>query len=231
MSSSTLVSLVMSVYNAENSIDNSILSLLNQTYENIEILIMNDGSTDKTSDKLTEYEKKHSSIRIFENTKNIGLTKSLNILIHAANGEYIARQDADDISYPSRIAKQVTVINKYNLNFCSSRAIKNNKNSHIPGLSFYLPTKLLLRYKNPFIHGTLMIRRKDLLSIGLYDEDYYYSQDYKLISDLIYMGYRYKVIREPLYVLNMENNISTNNRDKQAFYADKIKKINRSRFK
>ena len=76
-----------------------------------------------------------------------------------------------------------------------------------------------------------MIRRKDLLSIGLYDEDYYYSQDYKLISDLIYMGYRYKVIREPLYVLNMENNISTNNRDKQAFYADKIKKINRSRFK
>ena len=105
MSSSTLVSLVMSVYNAENSIDNSILSLLNQTYENIEILIMNDGSTDKTSDKLTEYEKKHSSIRIFENTKNIGLTKSLNILIHAANGEYIARQDADDISYPSRIAK------------------------------------------------------------------------------------------------------------------------------
>ena len=228
MTSSTLVSVVMSVYNAESSIDESILSLLNQTYENIEILIMNDGSTDGTYEKLAEYEEKYSSIKIFENTKNIGLTKSLNILINDAQGEFIARQDADDISHPSRILKQVTVMNKYNLNFCSSRAIKKNNSSPIPGISFYLPTKLLLRYKNPFIHGTLMIKRKDLIGFGLYNEDYYYSQDYKLFSDLVHMGYKYKVIKEPLYVLNMENNISTNSRGKQAFYADKIKKINRS---
>ena len=51
------------------------------------------------------------------------------------------------------------------------------------------------------------------------------TQDFKLISDLIYTGHKYKVIKEPLYVLNMENNISTNHREKQAFYANKIKEI------
>jgi glycosyltransferase involved in cell wall biosynthesis len=228
MTSTTLVSVIMSAYNAESSIDESILSLLNQTHENIEILIMNDGSTDRTDIKLSDYEKKYSSVKVFTNSKNIGLTKSLNILINAANGEFIARQDSDDISYTTRIEKQISLIEKYNLSFCFSRAINKSTKSFIPRLSFYLPKKILLRYKNPFIHGTLMIRKNDLLNIGLYDEDYFYSQDYKLVSDLINSGYKYKVIREPLYVLNMENNISTNNRVKQAFYADKVKKINRS---
>ena len=151
MGSSTLVSVVMSVFNGENTIDDSISSLINQSYKNIEILIMNDGSTDGTAEKLEKYEKNYSSIKLFKNTENIGLTKSLNILINAAEGEYIARQDADDTSDPNRIATQIEVINKYNLSFCTSRAIKKNTNTFIPGFSLYLPKKIILRYKNPFV--------------------------------------------------------------------------------
>ena len=107
-----LVSVIMSCYNSEESVEQSIESILNQTYENIEFLIMDDGSTDSTFEILNEFAKINENIRIFKNENNIGLTKSLNLLINYSNGEFIARQDADDISLKTRIEKQMMKIRK-----------------------------------------------------------------------------------------------------------------------
>ena len=107
MNSNFTVSVILSVYNSENTIKKSIESLVNQTYKDIEILIIDDNSTDKTFELCKEYEKKHNNISLFKNNKNIGLTKNLNYLIGKSTGSYIARQDADDISELDRIEKQI----------------------------------------------------------------------------------------------------------------------------
>ena len=219
-----LVSIIMSCYNSEESVEQSIESILNQTYENIEFLIMDDGSTDSTFEILNEFAKINENIRIFKNENNIGLTKSLNLLINYSNGEFIARQDADDISLKTRIEKQMMKIRKKNLDFCVTRATIQNTTKKIPGLSYFLPSKFLVKYKNPFIHGTMLLRKKSLHKIGCYDENYYFSQDYKLISDMIKKDFKYKKIWTSLYLLNMKNNISSNQKNDQQYYANCVKK-------
>ena len=223
MSNKELVSVIMSAYNSQNTIEKSINSLLVQTYKNIEILIIDDGSNDKTLKSIMKFQNE-PNIKIFENKKNIGLTKSLNKLIKISNGKYIARQDSDDISSPNRLMKQVEDIKKYDLDFSSSRGYIENTKRKIPGLSYYLPYSYLINYKNPFIHGTLLIKKAVIEEVGLYDERFYYAQDYKLMKELINKGYRYRVIGNPLYELNMTNNISTNKKSEQKYYADCVKK-------
>ena len=106
------VSILLSVCNAERSIELSIKSILSQTYKNFELLIMDDHSTDKTFTICEEMRSIDSRITLFKNSKNLGLTKSLNILARNSNGAYIARQDADDISLDERIEKQLSFLKK-----------------------------------------------------------------------------------------------------------------------
>ena len=222
--SNPLVSIAMSVFNAEQTIGESLNSLINQTYENIEILIMDDGSTDNTKDILKKYQKIYKKIKLFENNGNIGLTKSLNILISKSEGEIIARQDSDDISMINRIEIQMKTLYEENLDFCTSRALIMNTKKKIPGLSFYISPKKLIRYKNPFIHGTLLIKKPLLSKIGFYNESFKFAQDYKLFSDLLSIDCRFKNINEPLYQLNMEDNISSNLKEAQNYYAKCVRK-------
>ncbi len=110
--SGNLVSILLSVYNSEKTIEESLNSLLNQTYKNIEILVIDDGSKDSSLEICKSYENKNKQIEVYENKNNIGLTKSLNKLLIRSRGELIARQDADDISSPERIEKQVEFLIK-----------------------------------------------------------------------------------------------------------------------
>ena len=104
------ISIIMSVFNNSKTLKRSIESILNQDYENFEFLIMNDCSNDSSKEILKNFENKDSRIKIFHNKKNIGLTKSLNILIDNATGKLIARQDADDYSSKDRLSTQVAFL-------------------------------------------------------------------------------------------------------------------------
>src|SRR3989337_2996755 len=97
------VSVIMSVYNGERHLRESVDSILNQTFQDFEFIIINDGSKDQSKYILESY--KDERIKLIHN-KNMGLTKSLNIGISIAKGKYIARQDADDISEPERLKTQ-----------------------------------------------------------------------------------------------------------------------------
>ena len=220
---SPLISVIMSVYNDVNNLTYSINSVLNQDFKDFEFLIMNDGSTDKTSEILNTYSE-DNRIKMFENKKNLGLTKSLNILLNESRGEYIARQDSDDMSLSSRFSKQLAYIKRKNLDICGTRAMIKGSTRVTPNKSYYLPLKLTLKIKNPFIHGSLIVKRKTLESVNDYDERFTYSQDYKLVKDILYSGSSMGILREPLYVLNLNNNISTNFKEKQKYYADCVKR-------
>ena len=217
------ISVIMSTFNSQNIVENAINSILNQTYQNIEFLILDDNSEDNTYNVLKKYENE-KIVSIYKNSQNLGLTKSLNFLIKQSEGTYIARQDDDDTSFVNRLEKQIQTVKKFNLDFCTTRAITIQSNKYRPGLSAYLPKKILINFRNPFVHGTLLIKKNILEKIGLYNEDFYYSQDYKLMYDLLNNGYKYKYINEVLYNLNTINNISELKKTEQKYYSDCVKK-------
>lgn len=217
--SSQLVTVIMSVYNNEATVNTAIESILGQSYKNIELIITDDCSSDSSLSIIKKYIDK-KNVKLIENSENRGLTKSLNSMIKIAQGKFIARQDADDISLYNRIQVQIDLINKFNLDFVSSRAISLQTKKYIPNISFNLPYKFLIRYKNPFIHGTLIIKKNVLLELGNYDERFKYAQDYKLMIDALDKQYKYKVLRKPYYLLNTRNNISNLFRDEQKYFAD-----------
>ncbi len=219
-----LVSVIMSVHNDERTVEKSINSILDQDYKNLELLIIDDGSNDETYKICKNYSNTHRNVKLYKNNYNIGLTKSLNILLNKSEGYFIARQDADDISSSSRLSKQLSFIEKYNLDACSTRAYVMNSHKITPSKSYYLPKGFVMKIKNPFIHGTLMAKKEVLFKIGQYDENFYYSQDYKLMQDLLDNGYKLKIIKEPLYYLNMKGNISVTHREEQQYFAKCVKK-------
>ena len=102
-----LISVIMAVYNGENTVEQSINSILNQTYPHFEFLIIDDGSSDSTIKILKKCSKKDKRIKIFQHSTNLGLTKSLNLLINKIQGKFIARQDADDFSLATRFLMMV----------------------------------------------------------------------------------------------------------------------------
>jgi glycosyltransferase involved in cell wall biosynthesis len=103
--SQPLVSVVMAVYNAEKYLNESIDSVLNQTYTNFELIVVNDGSTDSSKDIIFSYPDKR--IKYFENLRNLGLVPTRNKLLEKAKGKYIATLDSDDVALPERLQLQV----------------------------------------------------------------------------------------------------------------------------
>ena len=177
------VTVLMSVYNGEKHLKEAIDSILTQTFTDFEFLIINDGSTDKTGETLRSYN--DPRIRIIENLQNIGLTKSLNKGLTLAKGEYIARQDADDISLQERLATQVNFLDNHpEIGLVGSWYIIIDRNGE-ELLKCTLPVenaevrKRIMEF-NPFAHGSVMLRKKCIEEVGPYDEKFSCAQDYEL---------------------------------------------------
>lgn len=219
-----MISVLMSVLNGEKTLERSIKSILDQTYDDFEFLIMDDGSNDGTNEILNHYKSFDSRIRVFKNKENLGLTKSLNILAADANGEIFARQDCDDYSDKNRFKEQIKYLINDNFDVCTTRAKEIDKNRIIPGFSFYIPNSVILKLKNPFIHGTLFIKKSVFKECGSYDENFFFAQDYKLFLEIINKGFTIKNLREPLYYLNMKDNISSKFQSEQKYYFSCAKK-------
>ena len=217
------ISVIMSAFNCENTVEKSINSILSQTYENFEFLISDDDSSDNTSEIIKKMQKNDSRIIFYPNNKNIGLTKSLNKLLSLSSGNFIARQDADDLSLENRFDLQLAFIEKYNLDGCTTLATSLQSNKVIHKYKNLLPPKLVIKFKNPFIHGSLILKNEILKSIGGYDERFLYAQDYKLMNDILKKKYKVKIMKK-LYILNTRNNISSNFRNEQEYFANCVRK-------
>ena len=217
------ISVLLSVFNGEKTLERCVESILTQTYKDFELLIINDGSDDATGLICDSFN--DDRIKLFKVDKNQGLTKSLNYLASFAEGEFLARQDADDLSLNLRFEKQINLFfEDSELDFVTSRALDKNNNKKIPRFRHKLNPKIAINYFNPFIHGTLMIKNSSFQNIGGYDERFKLAQDYRLFKTAITNNSKYKFINEPLYVLNNQDNLSNNFKKEQAFYANCVKK-------
>jgi len=221
-----MVSVIMSVYNDEENVANSIKSILNQTYSNYEFIIMDDGSIDETWKILKTFQTNSNKIKLLKNKKNIGLSRSLNKLLAESQGNFIARQDSDDFSLRGRIESQISFIKEFNLHGCSTMSIDKDKYKFVPRISHKITPLITSKIQNPFIHGSLIIEKQCIDKIGGYNTDFYYSQDYKLTSDLLNQGYKIKILNEIYYVSNFKDNISTNHKSEQSKFAKKVRREN-----
>lgn len=188
--SQPLISVILPVYNGEKYLLEAVQSILNQTYSNFELIVVNDGSKDK-SEEIIKNIKDPRIVYHYKN--NSGLADSLNYGISLSKGYYIARQDQDDISYPTRFEKQVDFLEKNkNVGLLGTRArvFKDNssevKYHNHPTNPWDLKFDLL--FDNPFVHSSVMFRKEDFLKVNNYNTDRNYYEDYELWSRFAEVG-------------------------------------------
>ena len=178
-----LISVIMSVYNGEKYIKESIDSILQQTYKHFEFIIVDDHSLDNTNNILASI--LDPRVKLIKNSQRIGQAMSLNKAIIKSKGKYIARQDHDDISAIDRLMNQVCLMEKNpKIGLLGSNGTLVNEQSdiikeyHVP--SNCLKIKWLLLYRNQFLHSSVMIRSSILEKFKLLYADYKFSQDFDL---------------------------------------------------
>ena len=226
------VTVLMSVYNGEYHLREAVSNILRQTFTDFEFIIFNDGSTDGTQAILTSYD--DSRIILVQNETNLGLTRSLNKGLRLARGKYIARQDADDVSLPERLEKQVAFLER-NPQVClvgSAIAVLNSANEAVTEL--ILPTsdkelQSLLLKRNPFCHGSVMLRRTSVEQLEGYRETFFRAQDYDLWLRLAEIG-QVANLPEVLYQWRFAPEaVSVRHRREQMAYSTLAKQCARHR--
>lgn len=220
------VSVILPVYNCGNGLYGVLDCLLNQTYQDFEIIAIDDCSTDNSLKILEKYANKDSRIKIFTNQVNIGLTKSLNKAIKKARGEYIVRQDGDDISAVDRIEKQIFFLETNpEYVFCGSDGLESRLNKRIIKYFKFNEIKRNLMAENCFIHPSMVIRKFVFENYGYYNENYLYGQDYELWCRYIYK-YRLKGVNiRDILIYKKSTSIHTNKRNLTKFVIQRLNSI------
>lgn len=224
------VTVLMSVYNSERYMREAIEGIFSQTFKDFDFLIINDGSTDSSREIILSY--KDPRIRLIDNKKNIGLTRSLNKGLKLARGEYIARQDADDISLPERLEKQINFLDEN-----KDVGIVGSSLIEIDGEADKLYT-LILATEDKEIRERLflgnyfgfeMFRKSVLEKVGYYREEFRYAQDYDLALRIAEVS-KIANIREPLYKYRViPNSISIAKKVMQDKYCELARELAKER--
>lgn len=217
-----MVSILMSTYNEPLSfIKQSVESIENQNYREIEIIIVVDNPTNRDLIKFLEnVSENNSQIKLVINEKNLGLTGSLNKALQFASGDYIARMDADDISKPDRLKKQLDFLKKRKLDLvgCNIQNIDENGITS-DRITIYpeTPDKVAkyARYDSPVAHPSWLVKREVFESLNGYQE-IDACEDYDFIVRAILNGFKIGNIQEPLlnYRINTQG-ISSTKKSKQ----------------
>ena len=227
-----LISVIMSVYNGEKYLEEAINSILFQSYENFEFIIINDGSVDKTSIILEKYQQKDKRIKVINNIINKGLIYSLNKGFEKASGKYIARMDADDIAEKNRFREQVKCLeNNRDIAMCSTYIKIFRNNMKFITKTFKTDTeyeriKVKLLFRNYIAHPTVMIRKEIIDKYNLrYKEKDKGMEDYGL---WIYLANNEKLITLPIPLLKyrfLSNSISSKVLKNTEKYKETLKNI------
>ncbi|MGX9519202.1 glycosyltransferase family 2 protein [Vibrio mediterranei] len=190
---SPLVSVVVSCYNGEEFITESIDSILNQTFTDFELIIINDGSTDGSASIIESYNDPRIVFVDFKD--NQGLINCLNFGFEKSIGKYVARFDADDICYPERLERQVEFLEKNpDVSIVGTYANVVDENGILTGVKMKpelsdIDIRVASCFYCRFVHPTVMIRRRVLVNNGIrYDKNALHSEDYVLWSEIALHG-------------------------------------------
>src|SRR3989338_11113517 len=205
-----LVSVILPTYNRAKYITKAIESVWRQSYKNLELIIINDASTDATGELVSVFSKHNPRITILRNETNLGIVASLNKGIKAAQGKYIARLDDDDVwCDDKKIEKQVDFLEK-NPEYCltGGGVIKIDKNGK-EIVRYLLPEKdedirKTILINNAFAHTTVLFRKDTFLKVGGYDEQFAFIEDWDLWLKMGKIGKFYNFQEFFVYYLDQE---------------------------
>lgn len=205
------IDIIMGVYNCAETLEESIDSILNQTYKYWHFIICDDCSIDKTYNILKKYKKEYpDKFTILKNNKNMGLNYTLNKCLEKCTGEYIARQDGDDISLPTRFEEEIKILEKnkkYALVSSSMISFDENgdfgiiKHPEIPNVNDF-------RFGSPFCHAPVIIRKTVMDEVEGYTvaKHLLRVEDYHLWFKIYSKGYIGYNIQKPLYKMRDDRN-------------------------
>lgn len=178
-----VVSVIMAACNAANTIAEAIDSILRQTWKDLELIVLDDGSTDATASVVNGFH--DPRIRLISNESNMGLARSLRRGSDAATGRFVARMDADDLSHAQRLERQIAFLEgRPRVGFAGTSFDLMDEQSRVfgrrvrPATDEFLQRQLLVW--NPFCHGSVMIRTELLRAAGGYDENFPSAMDFDL---------------------------------------------------
>jgi glycosyltransferase involved in cell wall biosynthesis len=221
-----LISVLMPAFNSAKHLDEAIDSILSQTYNNFEFIIINDGSTDRTKEIILSFNDKR--IIYFENTHNLGLIKTLNLGLNICRGEYIARMDSDDIAHPDRLNAQVRfMLANPNIGVCGC-FIKYFGEE----VSFWKPPinnhaiKAELLNGSPFCHPSVMIKKEVLIKNKIkYSDSFLHAEDYFMWYELSKVTDFHNLPEFLLMYRSSENQISQKYNQLQKSKKNEIQSI------
>lgn len=223
-----LISVIMPVYNYEAYLEEAIDSILNQTYSNFEFIIVDDASTDDSSEIILKYQKQYpKKIKVMSLKKNLncGGDRCTNEGIKIARGKYLARMDADDIALPARLEKQVEFLeNNPDIFLVGSNAYVIDRDGKIMGEKTE-PESNEKIYNNyltfhPLIHPSCMYRRRlNNKKNFQYEIIYKSNNDYLTFFKLICENYKFANIKEGLLLYRIHEQSNTFRNVKMAFFT------------
>lgn len=204
------ISVIIGLYNCDSTLQEALDSLYAQTYQDFEIILCDDGSSDKTYLIAEENAKIHSNIKLLRNVNNQGLNITLNNCLAVAQGEYIARMDGDDISLPTRFEKEVNFLDEHpEYAIVSSPMIHFDENGDfMVGRAGGEPELSDFAKYSPFCHAPCMIRKRAYDSVNGYvvGEKTLRQEDYHLWIQMYQRGFRGYMLSEALYKMRDDRN-------------------------
>lgn len=186
------VTVLMPVYNGAPYLREAVDSILNQTFSDFDFLIVDDGSTDETPKILEEYIRKDARVRVVRNEKNLRISASLNRGLELAAAPLIARMDADDVSLPERLEKQVEFMRKHpDVAVCGGALqLYERPDVWVPPLE-HEAIRACLLFESAIFHPTAIFKKREILSVGGYDPALPPAEDYALwVAAAMYNGCR-----------------------------------------
>jgi len=200
------ISVIMSVYNSEKHLRKSIESILSQSYENFEFIIVDDFSNDSSWKIIQDYSAKDKRINAYRREKNLGLTKNLNFMINKSKGEFIARMDSDDISLKNRLYEQIEYMkNNPKIDILGTASIEIDNEEKCVNIKKY-PEEDFMNYickASPVLHPTVMLKSSVFSKLS-YNEKFRTSQDLDLWFRCLKNGYKFANINTPLLKFRMD---------------------------
>lgn len=203
------ISVIMSVYNGETYLAEAVESVINQTFKNWELIVINDCSTDKTAEILKELAKKDERIKVHPNEVNLKLPTSLNKAISLSRGKYIARMDADDICLPERLQKQFEFMESHPDVSLSSPKFMTVKNGvynpgGVGGRCDNEAIKAMLLVANPILHPGV-IAKAEVMKKHNYDTTLTCTEDLELWTRMIMAGEKLEILPECLLIYRLHD--------------------------
>lgn len=199
-------SVLMPTYNRVDLLPNAIDSILEQSYKNFELIILDDGSDIENWNLLFDYIKKDNRVRVYFNKENKGRAYSRNRLFNLAKGKYLAIMDDDDISYPNRLEEQIAYMKNKNVDVCFAAAKRNGEIWKSYWYDELIDIRLIyLMFTCPFVHVSMVINKDFLDKTGIkYNEDYI-AEDYNLYYDFFVHKAKFGFVAKYLLDIRMHH--------------------------